>query len=154
MNYKLLLIWVMFFIGLAYVCGPTQSRLTMEGFEQTGVSRCPNLLLSKNGLFYLYDTGKATVPGVNPAIFESLEEYKLYLDWQKATGQNCPVLHLESGIGAQGSEEVRIKSNGSGPGAMPFWEQPQQQAHVPPIISYNKGDYPSTDNVIGSEIVN
>lgn len=152
MNYMLLMVWILFALGLAFVCKPVQTK---EGLSSPGGPSCPNLLLVRNGLYYLYNTQKARVPGVNPAIFESLEDYKLYIDWQKAIGLRCPVLHLESGYSAQGQEHVKVMMGEGSGGSTSYWPEGPTQVSHSGITTYNKGDYPSSsENVIGSQIQN
>ena len=43
----------------------------------------------------LYNPELAKIPGVNPLIMDSLKDYKEYVKWQRASGLNCPILHLE-----------------------------------------------------------
>lgn len=151
MKYMLLAVWVLFALGLAFVCKPIVSK---EGFSKIIKPDCPNMLLVRNGLYYLYDTRKAKVPGVNPAIFESLEDYKLYIEWRTAIGKACPVLHLESGYSAQGEEQVKVMSGGASGGSTAYWPSGPTQILGRTPNTYNRGDYPSSEDVIGSEIQN
>jgi hypothetical protein len=74
----ILIIIVLFIIGLyLYVrAGKTHSY------------QCPNLLVQHGNEIWLQNTNMATVPGINPMVFYSLDEYTDYL-------QNCqvPLLH-------------------------------------------------------------
>jgi hypothetical protein len=79
-----------------------------EGFE-SGTPRCPNLLIQKDGSYYLYNTKLKQVPGVNPIVFKDLNEYTTFLEWQKTQGINCPVLYLQQGYNAQGEKEYKIR---------------------------------------------
>lgn len=41
--------------------------------------------------------------GVNPIVFDHLEDYTEYLEWQRHQGRRCPVVYLEQGFDAQGN---------------------------------------------------
>jgi len=65
-------------------------------------SRCPNLLVQKGSKIYLYNTALSEVPGVNPIMFDNLEEYTEFIDWQRSQGIRCPVLYLQETYDASG----------------------------------------------------
>lgn len=77
--------------------------------EQFDTNSCPNILLQKGNKLYLKNTKKGKVPGVNPIIFNNLEEYVEYLDWQKALNIHCPVLYLKREYNTQNDEVFRIR---------------------------------------------
>jgi hypothetical protein len=56
---------------------------------------CPNVLIKQGERFYLHNTRKAEVPGVNPIVFENLEDYTEFIRWQRMNGIRCPVLSLQ-----------------------------------------------------------
>ena len=73
----------------------------IEGFteqkqeqEQTN-SECPDSLIREGGTYYLFNTKEPRVPGVNPIQFESLNEYREYVRWQRSQGKRCSVLQLQ-----------------------------------------------------------
>ena len=65
---------VVFLLGLYYYTN--YSVPLIEGFDSLN---CPNLLIQKGKKIYLKNTQKAEVPGVNPIIFNNLEEYVEFL---------------------------------------------------------------------------
>lgn len=71
-----------------------------EGFAD---SNCPDLLIQKGEKLYLINNKVAKVPGVNPIIFNNLEEYVEYLKWQRFEGKRCPVLYLQNSYDIQGN---------------------------------------------------
>ena len=75
-----------------------------EGFSNivSGAPSCPDTLVQKGSKIYLYNSRRAEVPGVNPILFNNLEEYVEFLDWQKSQGINCPVLYLQQVYDASG----------------------------------------------------
>lgn len=94
--------WTWWFILLTfitglYVCLYHSSSSIKEGFKP----RCPNLLIQHGNELWLKNTNLATVPGVNPMVFHSLEDYIEFTDWQKSQGIKCPILHLQKSYDAQ-----------------------------------------------------
>lgn len=84
-----------------------------EGFI-TGIvppSSCPNILIKKDGKIYLQNTRKAAVPGVNPIVFDNLEDYSEFVQWQHANGIHCPVLQLEKVYDIEGKENYKIQTD-------------------------------------------
>ncbi len=73
-----------------------------EGMTGSTKPRCPNVLMQKGSKVYLYNTKLAEVPGVNPIMFENLEEYTQFIDWQRSQGIRCPVLYLQETYDATG----------------------------------------------------
>ena len=71
--------------------------------------KCPNVLLQKGNKFYLHNTKVAKVPGVNPLLFDSLEDYTEFLDWQRSQGIKCPVLYLRESYDAQGNRIYNVR---------------------------------------------
>jgi hypothetical protein len=71
-------------------------------------NRCPNLLIKKDDAYYLYNSKKANVPGVNPIRFNNLEEYTEFISWLKGQGIRCPVLQLQQTYDTQGERTYRI----------------------------------------------
>ena len=87
--------WVLFalftfLLGL-YVCLNYSSAVMTEGFRP----RCPNVLIQNGNEIWLKNTNLADVPGVNPIIFHSLDEYTEFVSWQKSQGIKCPLLYLQ-----------------------------------------------------------
>ena len=74
-----------------------------EGLVGSIKPRCPNLLVQKGSKIYLYNTKLAEVPGVNPIMFDNLEEYTEFIDWQRSQGIRCPVLYLQEVYDAEGN---------------------------------------------------
>ncbi len=100
-----ILILVMFIWGLLFVM-----RQPVEPESFVG-DNCQTTLIKDGNNILLYDSTKATVPGVNPIKLKSLEEYKEYINWQRANHIRCPILHLEKVYTTQGSEMYEIRQN-------------------------------------------
>ena len=106
-NNKLKLVAIISFIilGLYYY---VNSYKYYESMENNG-SRCPNMLIEKDGGLYLYNSKLAIVPGVNPIRFNSLEDYSQFIEWQNSQKINCPVLYLQYSTDTQNNELIQVK---------------------------------------------
>jgi hypothetical protein len=82
-----------------------------EGFEEPVITRCPNMLIEKDGKIYLYNSQLVNVPGVNPIQFNNLEEYTEFLKWQKSVNINCPVLYLQYTNDTQGKNVYKLRND-------------------------------------------
>jgi len=105
--YKLIIIVSIFILGLYFVYYYPSN---VEGFELgIGRSRCPNILIQKGAVFYLYNSKLAKIPGVNPLQFNSLDEYVEFMDWQRSQGIRCPILYLQESYDAQGNPVLKAR---------------------------------------------
>lgn len=137
---NLLLILFIFIFGLIFYCTNSRSE-TIENFENkndkndknakdsninTNILKgkqnlpcgssipkenCPNVLMKKDNQIYLYNSNLARVPGINPVIFNTLEDYAEFVEWQKSQNINCPVLFLDTTFDAQNNEVYKVTSN-------------------------------------------
>ena len=81
-------------------------KKTVEGFD----IQCPDILLEKGKKLILLNRKLAKIPGVNPIVFNNLEDYTEYLEWQRYNGIRCPVLYLQHSYDIQGNP-VYVKRN-------------------------------------------
>lgn len=72
-------------------------------------ARCPNILIQKGAKYYLYNSKLAKVPGVNPIMFNNLEQYVEFIEWQRGAGIRCPVLYVQNTYDAQGERVYKIR---------------------------------------------
>jgi hypothetical protein len=143
MNLTSFLFIVVFLIGLYFYAknadpknaDPKNAEGLINGNSDN--SKCPNLLIQKGSRFYLYNSKKAQVPGVNPIEFDNLEDYTEFLDWQRSQGVRCPVLYLQESYDPQGNRVYKIRPSVSEPqGGLP----PSSQApigiasQIPPMM--------------------
>lgn len=105
---KIILIIFVFLLGLYVSFNYTSTQV--EGFG-TQNYQCPNILLKRGNKIFLKKSGKAEIPGVNPIVFNNLEEYVEFLQWQRSQNINCPVLYLEHSYNAQGEEVYKMRPN-------------------------------------------
>jgi hypothetical protein len=73
-----------------------------------GRTQCADLLIYRGNKIHLLQRNKANIPGVNPIIFNNLEEYSEYIDWQKANNIRCPILLLQQLYNTQNQLQYRI----------------------------------------------
>jgi len=112
MNYetiKLFIIVCFALLGLYYYINSYKYYETMENNSSISKPRCPNMLIEKDGAYYLYNTKLAIVPGVNPIQFNNLEDYSEFIEWQNSQNINCPVLYLQYTTDTQNNELIQVK---------------------------------------------
>lgn len=128
MNLTSFLFIVVFLIGLYFYAKNSDPEYT-EGLinGNRNNSKCPDLLIQKGSKFYLYNSKKSQVPGINPIMFDNLEDYTEFLDWQRSQGVRCPVLYLQESYDPQGKRVYKIRPSVSEPqGGLP----PSSQAPI------------------------
>jgi hypothetical protein len=157
MSFLLTLILIAFLAGIYFVANYSPK----EAFESMSENqRCPNVLIQKDAKFYLFNSKLAKVPGVNPVVFNNLEEYTEFLDWQRGMGIRCPVLYLQHTYDAQGESVYKTRPSvtnpqGGLPPALPYAQTVQQNVQqmnkmnpsqadglLPQIIEQNDPDHP------------
>jgi hypothetical protein len=97
-----------FYLKNSYHSGQS-GQSGFEGMTTSGESRCPNILIQKGAKYYLYNSTLTKVPGVNPIMFNNLEEYVEFVDWQRGAGIRCPVLYVQNTYDAQGERVYKIR---------------------------------------------
>ena len=65
--------------------------------ENFTCNQCPTTLLKDGNKILLYNPNLAKIPGVNPIIFEDLNDYEKYVQWQRVNQVKCPILKLNKG---------------------------------------------------------
>lgn len=141
MNYKLLLIIALYLLGLYFIIRNT-TKGCIEGFE--GQSNCPNLLMKKDDAYYLYNTNKADVPGVNPIRFNTLEEYTEFVQWLRSSGVICPILYLQQTYDTQGQRTYKMLPDPNEPNAGFPPTQPLKETKLYDA-GHDKGSMPGFD---------
>ena len=82
------------------------AKIPKEGFV---AGQCPTTMIKDGAKILLYNPEYAHVPGVNPLEMNSLNDYKEYIEWQRANKLQCPILHLEKVFDAQGAPMYEIR---------------------------------------------
>ena len=95
-------------LGLYYYINSYKYYETLENKTTT---QCPNMLIEKDGTYYLYNSKKKIVSGVNPITFNNLEDYTKFIEWQNNKNISCPILYLQYSTDAQNNELIQVKSS-------------------------------------------
>ena len=113
--YKLLVIGLIFILGFYFIYKSNDIETFTDAGSETIhkdfkiAEKCPDVLIQKGAAFFLYNSKRANVPGINPIRFESLEEYVEFTDWQRSQGILCPVLYLQHAYNAQGEPVYKAR---------------------------------------------
>lgn len=164
---KNILFWssiaIVFVLGLLFYLMPSLGIeiKSKEGMEVMAGSRrkrmCGDLLVKEGNQIKLYNSNTASVPGVNPIVFNNLEEYGEFVAWMKSQNIHCPVLVLEESYNVQGDKTYTPSGDMRFLGAvsddliqMPY--EGNGQSVIQPIIDasrdnppYNMGDHQGYD---------
>jgi hypothetical protein len=124
---KLIVIGIVFLLGFYFIYRTND----LEAFTAADVApltkNCPDVLIQKGSAFFLYNSKRANVPGVNPIRFENLEEYTEFTDWQRSQGIICPILYLQHAYNAQGDAVYKARPSPTNmQGGLPdYYVQPE-----------------------------
>lgn len=151
---------VLAFVALAFIAGgivyssidiPKQIE-RMEGINQEKKDgkkdgkeediipkECPDLLIQKGTKLYLYNTRQEEKEGVNPVIFNTLDEYTAY----RTEADKCPILFLKQENNTQGKDVYRLVVPGTGAEGTP--ENPVQIMDASRDNGFNQNLYAGFD---------
>jgi len=87
----------------------TSNKGGVGGHPQKMTSNCPDVLIQKGAALFLYNSKRASVPGVNPIRFSNLDEYTEFTEWQRSQGILCPILFLQHAYNAQGEPVYKAR---------------------------------------------
>jgi hypothetical protein len=111
--YKLLVIGLLFLLGFYFIYKSNDIETFTNSDDKNNdykiAEKCPDVLIQKGAAFFLYNSKRANVPGINPIRFDSLEEYVEFTDWQRSQGILCPVLYLQHAYNAQGEPVYKAR---------------------------------------------
>jgi len=106
---------ILVFLAGIYVVITFDKKTYSEGLtdktDKTEESDCPDLLVRKGQDLLLYNTKKPAIDGINPVKFNTLDDYKTYLEIQRKEGIHCPVLFLQHEYDVQGKGVYRAQSS-------------------------------------------
>lgn len=105
-NITYYIVFIIFTLGLLFFIKNANGE-KFEGFTDKS-NKCPNLLIKKDGAFFLHNTNNPIVPGVNPIQFKSLNEYVQFIEWQRSQGVRCPILYFQQTSDTQGCSSYRM----------------------------------------------
>ena len=143
---RIVFAFFMFSIGL-YVMTTQTSKSVIEQFENAqDKNRCPDLLIQKNKLLYLYRKNDPEIPGVNPIVFENLEEYVEHVKYQRSQSIRCPVLYLQHMYSSEGKPIYRVYPSPEDVNAgLPFLQASIQVERNLIDAGYTEGNMPGYD---------
>lgn len=142
---KILVIVVVFILALLFT---SKSR---EEFSKSIATNCPNLLIKKDGAYYLQNTAN---PTVMPIKFDSLDDYGQFVEQQRAQGVSCPILFLQQTGDAQGATSYRMMPDPRAPeGGLSIQPFPINEGDLRRKLTdasrfsniFNRGLYPGYD---------
>lgn len=141
-------VFVVLIVAAAIVASDSS---TIEGFAETDY--CGNILVQKGDKIVLKNTAKAEIPGVNPIVFDNLEDYVEYMQWIRSQGINCPVLYLREQYDAQNECSYKLQPDPSNPSSfVPAVGGSRQGQDSGQLIDanhtksvFNRNDYPGFD---------
>ena len=118
---KCILIAIILLLGVYYIMNPEGMHPKpspsyggiKEGFEEKRKKpyRCPNILIQKGKEFQLFNSKLRKVPGVNPITFSSLDDYAIFVEWQRSQGIRCPILYLQHSYNTQGKPVYKVRDS-------------------------------------------
>ena len=73
-----------------------------------GTDNCPNEIIQKEDGIYLYNTNKLEKPGINPIIFQKLEEYLNYVRMLRSKNIKCPILYYKETYTTQNEKKYKL----------------------------------------------
>ena len=109
------------------------------------LAKCPNVLIQKGSKYYLYNSKLVEVPGVNPVVFENLEDYVEFLAWQRSRGVRCPVMYLQQSYDIQGDAVLKVRPSptepqGGIPPGLPNYTSGLKTSKVIPAQEFSSTD--------------
>lgn len=103
---NILLISVIFILGFLFIIN-NNPKAYNECFSNK--YQCPNILIQKDNKIYLYNSKEVKVPGVNPIVFNNLDDYIEYTKWQRSQNIKCPILFLQHTYDTQGKSVYKAR---------------------------------------------
>jgi hypothetical protein len=133
-----------FFVGLYLIAVYRPTKNTEDKISKnTKDPTCPDMLIKKGNVILLYNSKEPMVDKMNPIQFNSLDEYKKYIEKEKP---QCPPLFLQHEYNTQGNSIYRAyNSPFNMEGGLPYkiYEglETKQPATTPfPIIDSSRGN--------------
>jgi hypothetical protein len=104
--------------------------------ESESPSSCPDLLIKQDNKLMLLNTKMPKEEGVNPILFDSLDQYTQYVNSQREKGVECPVLFFQQENDTQGNDVYRMRETpyyveGGLPPIQMTMEQPNTADPIP-----------------------
>ena len=72
---------------------------------------CYDLIEKKNNRYHVYNSKRELIPGLNPLIFDNLEDYKKYMEWKQDNGSDCPAIYFDRKYTTQNKLGYQLAKN-------------------------------------------
>ena len=110
-NYTTILFAIFVFLfGLHYYTFYNKNNNNNNNFEaMENKKKCYNMLIEHSNKFYLLNNKEKITKDTNPIIFDSLEEYKQFVEEEDSKGNKCPVVFLQYTTNTQNEELLQVK---------------------------------------------
>lgn len=107
MNTILIIILLLLFLLAVYFYTITQFVLKNTPIiPYITTQTCPDILIKNGNVLLMYNSQNTSIP---PTIFNSLDDYILFVKNQKEKGINCPILYLQKENDTQGNDVYRVR---------------------------------------------
>jgi len=113
----LIIVLFSFLLGMyLYSVGALHKIESMQGTKGVidvpqNFQGCPDLLIRKGNMILMYNSRQSLNEGVNPIVFNTMDDYKRYYNTQKQQGSQCSMLFLQEEFDAQGNQVYRVRGN-------------------------------------------
>jgi hypothetical protein len=96
----------------------------------------PKMLFRQNGLLYLHSVNEPIIPGINPLIFHTYQDYLNYCNFRQSQGIYTPVLQLQNGtIPTHQMIAPTVATQATPPVAPPAIPPPSPKGNLAPSTS-------------------
>jgi hypothetical protein len=146
---NIILSMIVFLIGLYFVTHVSTSDVyeTFDIQSQHNNKKCPNILVEKDNMLYLFNKSQPEIPGKNPIIFHNLDEYTEYIKYQRSIGKHCPLLYLQHVYSADGKGKYHIYPSPDDRDGSIMFHKPNIRVESKLInAAFNQGSMPSYDD--------
>ena len=116
----------------------------MEGTNEF----CHDLIEERNNKIYIYNSKSEVIPGINPLVFETMDDYKKHMAWKEKNGSSCPVLYIKRKYTTQNKLGYQLKQDPSSEDVYTLPPEDNTQHHK------DNGDKDYKRNLYNSDLVN
>ena len=121
-----------------------------ESFKLVNNHTCEDKIYKVNNLIYLKNSKESLIPGINPKLFTSYDEYKKYNRYLEKQGNTCPDLYLKNIETTQGNTSKKVFSSENESKELPGLsfinnEVEMERDLISASIETNPNSYPGSD---------
>lgn len=116
----------------------------MEGTNEF----CHDLIEERDNKIYVYNSKSEVIPGINPLVFETIDDYKKHMVWKEKNGSSCPVLYIKRKYTTQNKLGYQLKQDPSSEDVYALPPEDNTEHHKDNgVMDYDR-------NLYNSELVN